>query len=125
MNKWMRFGGNGVKDQNWQRHFHRLDQRQSVCAGSPTPAEQPSSVAEREWGMLNEQESYLKSHHHGAGVCRFASCFPGEFHPRIRRGAESPPAEEVDFARQWIDSVMVARGGRRCVRTLQGPCLNG
>jgi hypothetical protein len=75
----------------------------------PPPLNNPRQNPGGTWGMANELASYLKGRLRGDGVCRPASCFSGEFHPRIWRGAESPPAEDVGFGRAWIDSAMVAR----------------
>ena len=75
----------------------------------PPPLDDPRALRGGEHGALQDLESYLKSHHGGDGVIRPASCLPGEFHPRIWRGAESPVPEDVGYGRVLIESVMVCR----------------
>ena len=72
----------------------------------PPPWDRPRANPSGEWGHIRELIANLKKRR-GDGDYRQAVCFPGEYHPRVWRGTESPAPEDTGHRQALIDSLLV------------------
>lgn len=72
----------------------------------PPPLERPTARPSGEWGKLEDLDANLKGRG-GNGVYQQARLFPGQYHPRIWRGNESPLPEEAGLGHAFIESLLI------------------
>lgn len=72
----------------------------------PPPWDRPRANPSGEWGPLGKLAEGLKNRQ-GDGSYRTAACFPGEYHPRVWRGVESPPPEVTKHGQALVNVLLV------------------
>ena len=72
----------------------------------PPPVDRPRAHPSGQWGPLGELAEDLKKRG-GDGVYRRSPYYPGEYHPRVWRGRESPAPEDTGHSQVLIDSLLV------------------
>jgi hypothetical protein len=72
----------------------------------PPQWDRPRANPSGEWGPLGDLLGNLKKRG-GDGDYQMAACFPGEYHPRVWRGVESPAPEDTGHRQALISSLLV------------------